>query len=146
MTQPNNDVSLKLHSKVRLTYEDDLNNKKNCKKLCMWKGCKKLVEGWGLICGRQHFILIYPTTSGCSKRIMKNLSLENSGLLGHDVMSLGECFPSFQRHTVPSSSSFKYSNKITWPWMWGHYRHTLTFMQLQVMQFQIYEIWKTKSK
>jgi hypothetical protein len=62
--------------------------------------------------GWQHFILIYPSTSGCSKRIMKNLSLENSGLLGHDVMSLGEWFPSFQRDIVPSSSGFKHSSKI----------------------------------
>jgi len=62
--------------------------------------------------GWQQFILINPATSGCTKRIMKNLSLENLGLLGHDVMSLGECFPSFQRDTVPSSSGFKHSNKI----------------------------------
>jgi hypothetical protein len=36
--------------------------------------------------GWQHFILIYPTTSGCGKRIVKNLSLENSSIMGHDVM------------------------------------------------------------
>jgi len=43
--------------------------------------------------------------------IMKNISLENSGLLGHNVMSLGEWFPSIRRDVVLSSSVFKQSNK-----------------------------------